>query len=124
LYFLDRYRKKNPTKSVITAAFNQQQLFETCSLFRPNQHAVKCTFGGKSIIPEKFTESWPANVDCSLYLYDGPPNVKPHDVQMIEFSSQHYLWLDSMSKLQDHYTLYMPAWDLTKLYDANEVYWN
>jgi hypothetical protein len=121
LYFLNRYRAENPTKDVITASFIKQTMLD-CTLFR-NDGKVENSLdiSGTSLIPRRHTASWPNNIDCSLYLYDGPPNVPPVGEKMIAFICPNCHWLDTMRKDPSHCKLYMPTWGLTELYDANEV---
>jgi hypothetical protein len=116
LYFLNRYRADHPAENVLTASFSNQQKFEECKVFLSDGN-IK----GYNGVPRKFTETWPENLDCSLYLYDGPPDVKPAKVKMVAFTSPSFPWLHAMSKNQSHRTMYMPTWELTELYRANEV---
>jgi hypothetical protein len=91
--FLERYRAENPERSVLTAAFSKAQELEGCVLFRHDGSYQKCT--DLSGVPEKDTPTWPKDIDCDLYLYDGPPNVRPIGVKMIAFTSPNFKWLDS-----------------------------
>jgi hypothetical protein len=94
---------------------------EDCRLFRPDGIVKKCrNSDGDPKIPEIGTVSWPRNIDCDLYLYDGPPNQKPIGVKMIAFTSPNFSWLDSMRKERYHIKLFMPTWDFTELLAANE----
>jgi hypothetical protein len=73
------------------------------------------------MIPNFDTLSWPKDIDCDLYLYNGPPKKKSLDVKMVAFTSPNFSWLDSMRKDPNHITLYMPTWTLTELLDAKDV---
>jgi hypothetical protein len=72
-------------------------------------------------IPRRKTHSWPTDVDCHLYLYDGPPGIAPRHVKMITLTSPNYEWLDSMRKDPNHICVYMPVWPWEELLDANDV---
>jgi hypothetical protein len=58
------------------------------------------------------------NIDCDLYLYDGPPKVRPIGVKMIAFTSPNFVWLDSMRKNPAHRRVYMPVWKIKELQEA------
>jgi hypothetical protein len=122
LYFLKRYLSENPGKSVITASFDKDRILQDCKLFRPNGIVEKCRdITGKPVIPEIGTVSWPEGINCDLYLYDGPPTIRPLDVKMVAFTSPNFSWLDSMRKEHFHCKLFMSTWDYTELVYANEV---
>jgi hypothetical protein len=122
LYFLNKYRFENPEKSVITASFGKSQDLKDCQLFRPNGIVEKCRdTNGKPIIPEFDTVSWPKDIICDLYLYDGPPNQPPLHFKMIAFTSPNFTWLEAMRKEQSHSRLYMPNWDLIELFHAQKA---
>jgi hypothetical protein len=73
------------------------------------------------MLPVFDTVSWPKDIDCDLYLYDGPPLQIPPDVKMIAFTSPHFSWLKSMRKESKHSIVYMPIWDCAELLAANEA---
>jgi hypothetical protein len=121
LYFIKRYLSENPGKSVITASFDRDRKLKDCRLIRPNGIVEKCTdISGGYMIPVFDTVSWPKDIDCDFYLYDGPPTTTPIDVKMVAFTSPNFSWLDSMRKESYHCTMYMPTWDISELLDANE----
>jgi hypothetical protein len=121
MYFFNRYRLENPGKSVIAASFGKNQDLLDCTLFRHNGEVeVIIDSSANHYIPRKKTFSWPKDIDCDMYLYDGPPKIKPLDVKMVAFTSPNFSWLDSMRKDPNHVTLYMPTWHLNELLDANE----
>jgi hypothetical protein len=121
LYFLKRYLLENPGKSVVTASFNKDRKLKACRLFRPNGSVDTFvdTFGNP-YIPIEAAVSWPKDIDCDLYLYDGPPTDSPIDVKMVAFTSPNFSWLDSMRKDPHHCKLFMPTWDISELLAANE----
>jgi hypothetical protein len=122
LYFLERYRAENPEKSVVTASFTESQELESCVLFRPDGSFEKCKdLAGNLTIPRKNLPTWPENIDCDLYLYDGPPKARPIGVKMIAFTSPNFDWLDSMRKNPAHRRVYMPVWKIGELQDTQ---WN
>jgi hypothetical protein len=122
LYFLHRYQTENPGKSVITASFSKDRKLQDCKLFRSNGEVEVFTDTfGYPYIPRKHTSSWPNDIDCDLYLYDGPPMLRPNDVKMIAFTSPNFSWLDSMRKESKHSIVFMPTWDCDELLAANKA---
>jgi hypothetical protein len=91
-------------------------------LFRSDGSFEKCTdLSGRTHVPEKDTPTWPENIDCDLYLYDGPPKIRPIGVKMIAFTSPNLKWLDSMEKNPAHRVTFMPVWNIGELQRAVET---
>lgn len=107
IYFFQRYRRENPDKTIVTASFNYSRQIEECMVFKPNSEPR----------PEKELPFPP--IKDALYLYDGPPNMKPPRNKMVCFTSPNYDWFRSMEKELTHIQLYMPTWDLDELLIAN-----
>jgi hypothetical protein len=121
LYFLKRYLLENPGKSVVTASFDKDRVLQDCRLFRPNGIVEEIINAlGNPCIPRKGGVTWPKDIDCDLFLYDGPPTDSPIDVKMVAFTSPNFSWLDSMRKDSQHCKLFMPTWDISELLAANE----
>ena len=96
LYFLERYMRENPTKTIVTAAFNRDRLLINCVIFKPNQE------------PQELSEiPWEGGY---MHLYDGPQMTGPSDkrAQMIAFTSPNESWFGSVVKNFQHRKLYMP----------------
>jgi hypothetical protein len=84
LYVFNRIREQGE-KTIVTASFNETSRLKKCLVFNPGEdHAIEADI--------KTTRSMPN----TIYLYDGPPDIKPSDCQMICFSSPNYEWLHSM----------------------------
>jgi hypothetical protein len=121
LYFLKRYLLENPGKTVVTASFDKDRKLKDCRLFRPNGSVEEIIdVLGNPCIPRKGSVSWPKDIDCDLYLYDGPPTSKPKGVKMVAFTSPNFSWLDSIRKESHHCILFMPPWNISELLAANE----
>jgi hypothetical protein len=116
LYFFTRYRSDNPEKSLVTASFSKDRVLQDCVLFRPNKDDEVRTG-----IPARKTVLWPEDMDCDLFLYDGPPGIAPRHVKMITFTSPSFGWLNSMVKDARHKRVYMPVCPCEELLDANDV---
>jgi hypothetical protein len=53
-----------------------------CKLFQQNRKVDV-----KNAIPDK-ANGLPFGVDCDIYLYSGPPDVRPNCVKMVELTCQ------------------------------------
>lgn len=58
------------------------------------------------------------HIEGALYLFDGPPDMKPAGENMVCFTSPNTRWLDNMFKSGDHTAMYMPTWSLCELKTA------
>lgn len=122
LYFFERYGKENPQKSLVTASFTKDQKLMKCVLFRHDDDGRECIEEKTPYIPLRSAPDWPADEDCDLYLYDGPPEIPPQEVKnMIAFTSPNFGWFDSMRKDQNHTKVYMPVWTFHELMHAIDV---
>ena len=108
LYFFQRYWRENPTKTIVTAAFDKLRKFKKCIVFAPNSR------------PQVHLDGIPF-IEDSIHFYDGPPDLEPCDNKMVCFTSPNYYWLDKMEKAEYHVELYFPVWTLEELWEANEL---
>ena len=108
VYFFQRYRKANPNVTIVTASFSKNRKLKKCLVFAPDaREGVKY-----KDIPD---------IENSLHLYDGPPEIKPARNKMGCFTSPNYEWLDEMLKVPNHISLYLPKWTLEELWEAKEL---
>ena len=108
IYFFQRWRRENPSSTVVVASFYDDRSPPKCFVFNPtDRKGVKINFSQAEDYPE------------ALHLYDGVPSGHPADFRMVCFTSPNRNWLYSLRKNFGHIALYMPLWTLEELQDAN-----
>jgi hypothetical protein len=108
LYFFQRYRREYTNATIVTASFGKARKLLKCVVFEPG---LLQGVNHKEIL----------DIEGSIHLYDGPPEIQPLDNKMICFTSPNYTWPDGMVKAPNHIPLYLPLWTLQELWEANEL---
>ena len=108
IYFFQRWKTENPQDTIVTASFNKDRKLEKCVVFIAGQ-----TRG--DIYP-----TIPL-IAGAFYLYDGPPELRTPDNQMVCFTSPNPDWDDSIVKSPTHKCLYMPVWTVEELLEADRL---
>jgi hypothetical protein len=112
LYFVEKYRKENPEKTIVTAAFAQRYLTSGMVLYPDSDNMES----------ERFYLRIPS-IENAIYLYDGAPEAEPSRKKMVCFSSPNEAWLNYMRKNIKHVKLIMPPWTLNELLEAAQALW-
>jgi hypothetical protein len=111
LYFFKRYRRGNPDKTIVTAAFSRERIPKSWKVFYPTGEVKESEEFNHRIIP---------SIKDAIYIYDGAPDVETPlpSQKMVCFSSPNEGWLKSIGRSEDHIALYMPPWTLEELQKA------
>eukprot|EP00978_Attheya_sp_CCMP212_P023971 scaffold74622_cov64-Attheya_sp.AAC.5 len=93
LYFQTRYRRDNPEKTIALVSFSKDRTVMACKVLNTNG---TLTNHKKSI----------KDSGCDLYLYDGPPDMKPQsdnsEAKMVAFTCPNHGWFNSITRDSSH----------------------
>jgi hypothetical protein len=122
LYFFLKYKKEHPDERLLTASYTKERKLEECKLWKSaNEVNAGCKDGEDPLLVKEY-ESIPKDA-CALYLYDGPPDMKPKgsSTKMIAFTCPNAGWFGMTSKYEEHSKVYMPNWTLSEIEMANDA---
>ena len=114
LYFIHRYRKDNPGRTLIVCSFTKDRKFQKGGVIDKSDNQVK------EITEEELKNFYMKKEDV-LYLFDNPPDVGPKSSQMVCFCSPDVSWLKNIEKsFETNRKLFMPLWNYDEFKDACE----
>jgi hypothetical protein len=109
LYFQTRYRRDNPENKIALVSFAKDRTIMTCKVWKTN--------GTLTNHEENIPRS-----GCDLYLYDGPPDMKPQsdssEAKMVAFTCPNHSWFNSITRDSSHQKMHMPNWTYMELQEA------
>jgi len=107
LYTFNRFRRENPSATIVTAAFYDDCVMKECWVYTPGEERKK-----HDKIPR---------IHGAIYLFDGPPSGIIHNEKVICFTRPVPRWTFQQKLISRHTCLWFPMWDLDELLDANDV---